>query len=284
MTDSIVKNKFSKPIDSLAINKDNLLRFLRLLQERANSACEMECNHVESLIATENLEKTKEDLRSCAALRTTVVGHGGEELFGSIEEVFDSVSFPEQVKSLYVSSDTIYRSKFNYFPRNRFEVFIDFSKPKVLDFSFFPSDMTPNNSTFNIEGFDNTWVNGVSSEVDKFFIKHSSKLSGIHKNSIYDLIVWTLGIPMAFWTCYKISPHIDSYYSSFMKNALYVYVFFLSLFILRVLFHYFRWLYPKIQYKSAKDSSMIHRSFFYVVTTGIIIAFIYDILRLVFQN
>lgn len=285
MADSVVKNKLCKPIDSLAIDKDDLQKFLQLLQERANSACEIECNHIESFVPVENLEKSKEDLRSSSALKLTVRGFDGEELFGSIEEVFSSVSFPEQVQSLYVNSELIYKSRFNYVPRNRFDVFLDFSKPKVLDFSFAPSEKTPNNSSFCVEGYDNTWVNGVYSEINSFFSKRSSKLSGIHKNSIYDLIVWILGIPIGFWVCYKLRFQIADLFSShFMESALFVYVFFLSLFFLRILFHYFRWMYPKLRYKSKKDLSLVHQGFFYLITTGLIVAFLYDVLSLVFSD
>ena len=195
------------------------------------------------------------------------------------------MSFPEQIKSLYVNSELLYKSRFNYYPRNRFDLLLDFSKPKVLDFSFLPSDRPPNNSNFCVEGYDNTWVNGVYNEIDKFLDKRSSKLSGIHKNSIYDVIVWFLGIPMGFWICFKFSPSISGVFSSdFLESALFVYVFFLTLFILRILFHYFRWLYPKIQYTSKKDLSLVHRGVFYVITTGIIVAFLYDILWVLFQN
>ncbi|MCR9226627.1 MAG: hypothetical protein NXH90_04290 [Flavobacteriaceae bacterium] len=283
MSDNIVKNKLYKPIESLAINREDLLRFLQTLQERANSACDMECNHVDSLVPLDNLEKIKENLKGCSTLKLTVVGSDGEELFGTIDEVFDSVSFPEHIESLYVNSGLLYESQFNYYPRNRFNVLLDFSRPKVFDFSFLPSDKTPNNSNFSVEGYDNTWVNGVFNEMDNFFDRRSSRFSGIHKNSIYDIIVWSLGIPMGFWSCFKLGSFISGVFTSnFMENAFYVYVFFLSLFILRILFHYFRWLYPKIQYKSTKDISTIHRGFFYIITTGIISAFLYDILGLLF--
>lgn len=283
MSNTIVKNRLFKPIDSLTINREELYRFLRILQERADSACEIECNHIESFVPAENLEKSKEDLRSCSPIKITINGQDGEELFGSIDEVFDSPSFPEQIKSLYLNSELIYKSRFNYIPRNRLEVFIDFSKPKVLDFSFSPSEKTPNNSNFIVEGYDSTWVNGVYSEIDKFFDKRSSKISKIHRNSIYDLFIWILGIPIGFWACYKFSSPIQQATSNnFLKSAFYVYIFFLSLFILRILFHYFRWLYPKVQYNSSKDLSIIHRGFFYIITTSIIGAFLYDIISSIF--
>ncbi|MHA7100720.1 hypothetical protein [Roseivirga pacifica] len=279
MSDTIVKNRLYKSIESLTINKSDLYRFLRILQERANSACDIESNHIESFIPAENLDKSKEDLRSCSEIKVTINGQDGEELFGSIDEVFDSPSFPEQIKSLYLNTELIYKSRFNYIPRNRLEMLIDFSKPKVLDFSFSASEKTPNNSYFTVEGYDNTWVNGVYSEIDSFFKKRSSKVSKIHRNSIYDLVVWILGIPIGFWTCYKFMIPIQKMVSnSFLQSALYLYIFLFTLFIFQVLFHYFRWLYPKIQYNTSKDLSKIHRGFFYVITTSIIGAFLYDII------
>lgn len=284
MTDSIVKNKLQKPIASLNINKEDLKKFLQILQERSNAACDIECNHIESFTKAEDLEKSKEDLRSCSILKLTVNGIDGEELFGNIEDVFNSVSFPEQINSIYVNSELLYKSQFNFIPRNQFEIYIDFRKPKVLDLSFQPSDKTPNDSMFSVEGFDNTWVNGVFSEIDKFFDNRSSRFSGIHKNSIYDLIVWILGFPIGFWVCFKLSNQINNIFANdFLKSAVYVYFFFLSLIILRILFHYFRWLYPKIQYKTEKDVSIIHRGFFFTVTTGIIGAFLYDIISMIFS-
>lgn len=283
MPETIVKNRLFKPIDSLIINKADLYKFLQILQERANSACDIECNHVESFIPSENLEKSKEDLRSCSTLKITITGHDGEELFGSINDVFESLSFPEQIKSIFLNSELLYKSRFNYFPRNRLELFIDFGKPKVLDFSFSPSDKTPNDSSFIVEGYDNTWVNGVYREIDNFFEKRSSKISGIHKNSIYDLFLWILGVPIGFWTCFKMASIIQqAFINSFLQSALYVYIFFLSLLIFRILFHYFRWLYPKIQYKSSNDLSIIHRGFFYTIAIGLIGKFLYDMICLIF--
>lgn len=284
MTDSVVKNKLQKPIDSLEISKEELKKFLHILQERANSACEIECNHIESFIKADDLEKSREDLRNCSLLKVSLTGIDGVELFGNIEEVFSSLSFPEQIKSVYLNSGLLYKSQSNYIPRNQFEIYFDFRKPKVLDFSFQPSDKTPNESMFSVEGYDNTWVNGVFSEIDSFFKKHSSRFSGVHKNSIYDLIVWILGLPFGFWACFKLSNSINRIFTNeFLTGAFYVYIFFLSLILLRVLFHYFRWLYPKIQYKTKKNISIIHRGFFFAITTGIIVSFLYSLIRILFN-
>lgn len=279
MANPNVKNRLQKPIDSLSLDKDDIRKLLNILQERANAACEIECGHIESLIPAENLEKSINDLRNCSTLKITITGPDGEELYGSIDEVFESISFPERVISLYLNSEMLYRAFYNYYPRNQFEVLIDFSKPKVFDFSLMPSSRTPNTSIFKVEGFDNTWVNGVFNELDNYFKKNSSKLSSIHKNSIYDIIVWVVGIPFGFWSCFKLSTAIYKVFeSTFLTSASFVYVFFLSLFILRILFHYFRWIYPMIEYKSRKELAIVHRGAVIIITLGILGNFIYDVI------
>ena len=285
MANPVVNNRLQKPIDSLSLDKEDLRKLLSLLQERAHSACDIECSHIESFVPAENIEKSKEDLRSCSVLKLTITGKDGEDLFGSINEVFDSISFPEKVNSVYVNSELLYKSNFNYYPRNHFEVLLDFSKPKVFDFSFMPSERTPNNSMFKVEGYDSTWVNGVFSELAKFFEKNSTSLPTIHKNSIYDIIVWFFGIPFGFWACYKFSPIINKLFinNKFLESASFVYVFFLSLILLRILFHYFRWVYPMIEFKSKKDLSILHRGFLIAVSLGVIGNFIYDVICWMFS-
>lgn len=59
----------------------------------------------------------------------------GKQQQRSIDDVFNYISFPEKVKSLYVHSEIPYRSQFNYYPGNVFELFIDFSKLRVFNFS-----------------------------------------------------------------------------------------------------------------------------------------------------
>ena len=279
MSNSIVKNKLSKPVNSLTTNKEDLKKFFRILQERADSACELECNHIESILELEDIEKSKEELRSCSELKLTVKGIDGEELFGNIDEVFNSLSFPDKIKNIYLNSGIQYQSKFNYYPRNQFEVLLDFNRPKVFDFSFMPGDETPNNSNFVVEGFDSTWVNGLFGEIDIFFKKNSAQFSTIHKSNIYDLFVWLIGIPTGFWLCFKVSEYLKSTFENeFLRAGVFVYVFIATLFSFRILFQYSRWLYPKIHYSTKGDTSLIHKSFFFTLITSIIAAFLLEIL------
>jgi hypothetical protein len=285
MSANIVRNKLSKNITSLSLDKEELKKLLALLQERANAACEFEYKKIEAVTDQGyNKELAKDNLKSCSILKVTITGNENKELFGSIDEVFNSISFPEKVKAVYVHSEIPYKSQFNYYPENFFELFIDFSKPRVFDFSFQPSEKTPNNSQFKVEGSDNTWVNGVFHEIDAYFEDKPSKFSKVHKGSIYDFLIWFFGMPFGFWSCYKFSTLINKAFSShpFLENALFVYTFFISLFVIRILFHYFRWVYPMIEYRNKKERSIGHQAALFSIALGIIGKVLYDVIKLVF--
>lgn len=281
MQNDIVRNKLSKKIGALSLDKDDLRKLLDILQQRAKTASEIECKRFEEK-QVENLEQVKHNVEICATLKITVVGFKSEELFGTIEDVFGSVSFPDSVKTIYVNSDVVYRANFNYYPNNHFQLYVDFSKPKVFDFSFQPSDRTPNDSEFIVQGDDSMWVNGVFHEIDAFVEDRPSKAPKIHRGSVYDILVWLVGLPLGFYVCYKyeLSPFMAPQESSFLNNLAMTYFFFLSLFLLRVLFHYFRWVYPMIEYKSKRDQSAVHQAAVLSITLGIFGKVLYD----VFQN
>ncbi len=281
MSDNVVRNRLSKKISSLSFDKEDLRKLLNILQLRANAASEIEYKKLE----TKNpdiLENIRKDLNDCASLRISVTGFQSEELFGTIDEVFNSVSFPEAVRTIYLNSDLIYRSTYKYYPENFFQLLIDFSKPKVFDFAFQPNERTPNDSQFEVQGSDNTWVNGVFHEIDAYITSKPSKFSKVHEGSVYDFLVWFFGIPFGFYMCYKII-NLQLLYleqHTFFENIFLTYCFFLSLFILRILFHYFRWVYPMIEYKSKRNRSIGHQAALLSISLGIIGKVLYDTIKL----
>jgi hypothetical protein len=64
-----------------------------------------------------------------------------------------------------------------------------------------------------------------------------------------------------------------------MKSALYVYLFFISLSLLRVAFHYARWIWPLTEYRSSKNKSMKHKAVFAAICSSIGLRVLYDILK-----
>ncbi len=286
MSDKVVRNKYSKAISSLSMDKDDLKRLLLLLQERANAAWEFENKKLDAL-PDENYDKelARVNLKACSVLKVTVQGKNNKELFGSIDDVFSSLSFPEKVLGVYVHSEMPYRSLYNYSLENHFELFIDFHQPKVFDLSFQPSLKTPNNSEFKVEGSDSTWVNGVFKEIESELKEHESKFKTIHKGGVYDFLVWFLGIPLGFYTCHELSEWAEGSFSSlFIRSAFYVYVLFLCLFLVRILFQYIRWVYPMIEYKSKNGRSIKHQAALYSIIIGIIGKIVWDVCIKLFSS
>ncbi|MEJ8678438.1 hypothetical protein P0C22_07685 [Plesiomonas shigelloides] len=278
-----ISNRQKMNISSLSLNKDELRRLCNILQERANSAADIEVSlfHINGQTEEQYQENIK-TLRNSFQLNITICGFSGEELWGSIDEVFDSVNFPEHVKSLFIDSESTLRVIHNFYPHNAFKIFLDFNKPKIFDLSLLPNNGTPNESSLEVKGYDPTWVNGVFNELKTFIANRSSTLSVVHNHSVYDILLFTLGFPLSFWVCSKVSLSIDKVFggdNTFVTSALYLYTFISTLFIFRILFHYLRWVCPLVEYKTSNNKMLIHRSLLATIIIGCIVNFITDIAK-----
>lgn len=267
-------------ISSLSLDREDLKNFCDILQERADTAAEIEVNiYQQGGLSEEQFEADKSTLKESFKLKIAVTGIGGDEHWGAIEEVFNSVNFPEQVKSLYVDSESTLRYVHDYRPHNSFKIFLDFSKPKIFDLSLLPNVSTPNGSNIQVEGYDATWVNGVFSELKSYVDSRSSTLSKFHNHSVYDILLVVLGVPLSFWMCSKFSSAIDNSFgdgNELIVTALYLYTFIGTLFIFRILFHYLRWVCPLVEYKNKINKMLIHRGIFGSLAIGWIGKFMYD--------
>ncbi|OLQ81725.1 hypothetical protein BIT28_16100 [Photobacterium proteolyticum] len=274
-------------VSSLSLDKEDLRRFCDILQERANAAAEIEVGLFEQNNQTDDqYAENIKTLRESFLLRVTIAGKDGEELWGPIDEVFCSVNYPEQVKSLYVDSESTLRYAHNYYPHNTFKIFFDFSKPRVFDLSLLPSTGTPNESNVEVNGYDATWVNGVFSEIKKFLDNRSSKMSFVHNHSVYDVLLWILGFPLSFWVCSKLSSTIEEAVvdNAFINSALYLYTFVATLFIFRVLFHYLRWVCPLVEYRCKGNLMLAHRALFSILSVGWFGQFLYDLAKWIIKT
>ncbi len=231
--------------------------------------------------ADEAYEKDKELLKEGFQLKVLINGNDGQQLYGSISEIFDSPNFPDEPLSILVNSTNMLRS-YNYYPRNSLNLFLDFSKPQVLNFSLLPSQATLNESNISVSGYDSTWVHGVFNEINTFIDKYPSQFTWIHKHSVYDLLVWTIGLPLSFWIVYRLSGILNKLFgnfSVFVQSASYVYVFFATLISFRLLFHYARWVWPLVEYDSVKNKALKHRVAFGVISLSVVSTFIYDLVK-----
>jgi hypothetical protein len=282
--DAVIRNEQSIKVSSLTLDKDELHSFCRLLQERSEAAGKLEvANYQKGDLTDDQYQLNIQTLHEGFTIRVTIAGKNGEHLWGTVEEVFSSPNFPEEVKSLYVDSGSPLKATHNYYIRNGFIIFFDFNKPKILDFTFLPSQETPNESSIKVTGYDATWVNGVFAELKKFIDSRSSSLSKVHGHSIYDVLLWFLGFPIGFWACYRLSPLIESSfasYSTFVINALYLYVFVACLFLFRFLFHYLRWVCPLVEYRGKHSKVVAHRLLLSAIAASVIGSFVYDLVKL----
>jgi len=227
-TTSSLRNRLTQKLISCSFSKDDLIRLCQILEERNNAASELEVKYCDSLNKNnQDISDKIRLLRDSFGIQVTINGMDGEELYGSIADVFNSPNFPEKVKSLYVNSESTLKALYNWYPRNSFELYLDFTKPDLFDFSVVPSDRTPNASNLIVSGYDATWANGVFNEIIKYIEKKPTSLHVLHYHSIYDLLLWLMGLPLGFWTAYKSSKFIESLFgqfSTFVQNAAYLYI------------------------------------------------------------
>lgn len=280
--------RLSQPIASSRLDMAALRRLCELLRERVSAAGDLEVQAFQKGNQTdEQYEANKETLRDACDLWITAKGHDGKELYGTVEEVFDSPNFPDDLALLYVNSSTTLRAVHNWVPRNQIELLLDFSRPDPFDFNEFPSRATPNDSNLKVEGIDAAWVNGLFNELLSFFHARRAPLAWIHRSSVWDVLLWGLGLPFCFWVAYRLSPFVEdtfSKYSEFVEAALYLYIFLISANVLRALFHYARWVWPPLDYVNPDHRAVAHRITLGALALGVLGSFVYDMIKFMFLN
>ena len=286
--DISLTNRLSKTQVSASFEKDDLRKLFHLLQERLDNAAELEVARFkkQDQMTNEQYEKAKGILRDGYKLRPTLVGESGQELYGLADEVLSSPNFPDAVKSVYINSAVWLKVRENYATRNAIELFLDFSRPEILNFNLIPSNRTPNNTNFNVQGADATWVNGVFHEIDGFVNGRKAQAPWIHGHTVYDLLLWLFGFPMAFWICFKAARWLPSpeIAGGFLRAALLVYLFLAVLVGFRTLFHYARWVYPIVKYRYPRSAGLRHRALLAVLSLGILTILIYDVAKWALQQ
>ncbi len=281
---AILTRELSQPITACFFSKDDLKKFCEILQEWCSKALDEEMKHYRQLNQTpEQLFAGIESLKSGFQLKVTVRGTDDERIYGTIPDVFNSPRFPDQVKTLHINSESELRNLYNWFPRNRFELLLDFTKPELFNLSLLSSRATPNASNINVAGLDSTWVSGVYGEIANFIEKNRTRRRFFHRHSVYDLLLLLVGLPFAFWMVYKSSGLINRMFgglSVFVQNGAYGCLFFLMLNVFKILFDYARWIFPIVEYKSLTDTVRKHRYILGCLIIAVFGNFLYDLFKI----
>ena len=280
-----VKIRLKNPAISCSLDKGELRRLADILQERSNAARDLELAEFKpDGLPPEELARQRAVLSESFNLNLTITSNDGRELFGAIDQIFNSPNYPEEVASVFIASDNTLRAVHNYYPRNAFRLYLHFTRPAVFDFRILPGLDTPNASSLEVEGYDATWANGVFREIDAFLRDKPSRLSLVHRHTVYDLVLYPLGIPFAFWICHKSTAMVQGFVSEsgFLQNSLYVYLFAAAIILFRILFHYVRWIFPVVEYRAPTSRAILHRAVLAALLLGIFGSFIYDVFKYLF--
>ena len=131
---AILSNKASGQITACAFSRKDLKTLCEKLQELSFEAAEEEIRHyTPPNPQPEQVVADIQVLRSGFELKVTVSGADDEMIFGTISDVFNSPRFPDKVKRLYIDSAFDLRDRYDWYPRNRFELLLDFTKPEIFN-------------------------------------------------------------------------------------------------------------------------------------------------------
>ena len=123
-----------KRIRSFSADRNELRKLLEVLQERAFSAETIEEQQLEKRPeqTEDHFQQAKHELKEGFELFITLSGVDGRRLTGNISQIFDSPNFPEEVKEVFFDTATPLRSRYNYHPRNKMILFLDFGNKIIL--------------------------------------------------------------------------------------------------------------------------------------------------------
>lgn len=210
-----------------------------------------------------------------------VMFHGNNESF--VEEA----NLPDQIRSIFFSTSSVPQAVLGFIPARRIIVFLDFTTPPLLDFSRLPTLPTPNESSFEIVADDHSWFTSSNAVLTDYFNTRKTRLNWLHRAAMYDILMLILGLPLSIWAVYRLSVALERAprMPLIISSAIYIYAFFFSLNVFRVLFSYSRWVFPKVELEAGSSPSPLrHRSAWLAIMAPLAVAVLYDVAKTLFMN
>lgn len=173
----------TRKIPASVLTRADLLELYDQLTEKVREERDKEISQL--LRSANNGDETKAMLERKAdevyTIGITITATNGESIFGDSKDVISNISSTLDLSSIYFDNSTAFQAEYGTPFRNRFALFLDFSKPSVFDFSHPVTDPTPNGSAFDVSGND-TWVRAVYDQFNSFFESRKTK-----RNRVYPL-------------------------------------------------------------------------------------------------
>lgn len=199
-------------------------------------------------------------------------------------------SFPEELRSIFISNASYCQRAIQVNPLNTVEVFFGFEKPTLkLDLQTLPSNPTENRSVININGRDEDWVISTADRISEFLRKKRAFRPIIHGSGTYDYFIYLAFLPATIWLYYRYAGGAFSTWfdgqSIFLNVILGIYAFLVPLLLARFLFQYVRWLFPPIEYyKKSRVGAYVHRVVAGAIVSTVLLSTIYDLIKSVLTS
>jgi len=275
----------SSKVNSCSLNIEDFKALYRELNDKVNEALEIELTQSPAFenIPAGQARVLRDRIRQNFKLSVLIVGTKEEILSGDDASVFDNENLPNNINTITFDSSYYFKIVIGQEPMNKLFVQFDFKKQKLFDFSNPVTEPIENESSISVTGMNDTWVNGVYSSIKDFLENKKKNRNWLHKKHFYDLFLYVLFYPIAFWCIYRVTSLLPEKINIVLLIAICLYLFIFLLFILRILFNYTRWIFPLLEFVPTSGTKMgRHRATLYILALGIISATIRDIIKSLF--
>lgn len=210
----------------------------------------------------------------------TVVGKNGETLFGDAPDILNSPNLPTTITSIFLTNNTAHEGEFKFRAPEFFSLLFDFSKPELLDGEYPVSAATPNNSNLTIEATQDAWIGSILRKVETVLMDKKVHRFGLHKEFVYDFLLWFAWLPLTIYVCFRVSPLIASTVGQFnvvLESVTYLWVIIALIWIFRLLFGYTKWAFPTVELSENANRTKQHRRFWYAIVVGLVVSLLSDV-------
>ena len=272
-------------IPPIILSSVDLRKLYELLDKKVSESREIQVNGLQRNENSDDaqFENAKNNIRDQFQLTVMVQGTHGERLIDTTGSPLSAENLPDEITTINFECSYLFHLFFNGDPRNRIELTLNFQRQRLFDLSNPSGRPTTPESFYNINGDNETWVNGVHESLQTFFSTKKQKRKLIHGKYFYDLLLWPIIWPGILWAIYRCSTFLESHHIVIptpLNTGLYVYLGIVMLLVARILFNYLRWLYPRTEHSDSRvKPSVFHRLVLFTLVTGIIGTLITDLFK-----
>lgn len=271
------------PILACLLVRDDLKRLFDIIDEKRKEEAQQILTALTKLPTEDDdqFEARKKRVRDALVTLVSITAPDGEMVTGNTRDFFDSVAIPERVQSVVIDTSNAPKAALNFAPTNNVSVFLDFSRPPLLNFGVIASAPTPNASNYKIVASAEPWATSLNARLHGFFSERKTACGWLHKSGCYDALLIFFGVPLALWASYRVGAEfVAPTMPNVLVTAIYVYLFFLLLNLFRALFSYTRWVFPLVELRSPRATwSQRHRVFWAAVMLGVVGSFVWDAVK-----